>query len=302
MREVASLRYGVIFKKAFSVPEIFTAFVRDVTGVAIEIDKVETEKSYSPVVGAVDVKFDLYAEDLKNRVIVDIQHERLTDRYDRFLYYCCTAIIEQTANAKNYEPDLTVYTVVVLTSGDKYKKDIFTTDMTPKHRDGTLADETHHKIIYLAPKYVDDTTPEPIREWLRAIDDSLDEQVDEQNYQRPEIHQIFDVIQKRRVTPQEQRKIIAQNHQEEIKEKSLQNGIERGLEQGLEKGIEIGEQRGLLQGQQQTLIRQLSRKFVDIPADIIAKIENSDDTEQLDHWLDALWEADSIDDIGLIEE
>lgn len=33
MKQVASLRYGVIFKKAFSVPAIFTAFVRDVVGV-----------------------------------------------------------------------------------------------------------------------------------------------------------------------------------------------------------------------------------------------------------------------------
>ncbi|XOF32666.1 MAG: hypothetical protein ACL93V_11595 [Candidatus Electrothrix sp. YB6] len=30
MKHVGSLRYGVIFKKAFSHPEIFTSFVRDV--------------------------------------------------------------------------------------------------------------------------------------------------------------------------------------------------------------------------------------------------------------------------------
>jgi len=303
MREVASLRYGVIFKKAFCVPEIFNAFVRDVTGVAIEIDNVDTEKSFNPAVGAVDVKFDLYAEDLKNRVIVDIQHERLSDHYDRFLYYGCAAIMEQIANAKNYQPDLTVYTVVVLTSGDKYKKDIFITDMTPKHRDGSEADETHHKIIYLAPKYVNDTTPEPIREWLQAIDDSLDEQVDEQSYERPEIHQIFDIIQKNLVTPQEQAKIIAQNHQEEIKETSHQEGfgegIEQGTEQGIEQGIEIGKQQGILQTQRQTLIRQLNRKFADIPVAVVATIEDCDDIHQLETWLDAFWDADTLDDMGL---
>lgn len=46
MKEVASLRYGVIFKKAFSVPEIFTAFVEDLLDTRIEVDEVETEKSF----------------------------------------------------------------------------------------------------------------------------------------------------------------------------------------------------------------------------------------------------------------
>jgi hypothetical protein len=40
MKKVAPLRYGVIFKKAFCDPEIFSAFVRDVTGVPIEVDLV----------------------------------------------------------------------------------------------------------------------------------------------------------------------------------------------------------------------------------------------------------------------
>lgn len=44
MKQVASLQYGVIFKKAFSQPDIFKAFVKDIIGISLEIDKVETEK------------------------------------------------------------------------------------------------------------------------------------------------------------------------------------------------------------------------------------------------------------------
>ena len=40
MREVASLQYGVIFKKAFSQIDVFKAFVKDVIGIDLEIDKV----------------------------------------------------------------------------------------------------------------------------------------------------------------------------------------------------------------------------------------------------------------------
>ncbi|NOQ34464.1 MAG: hypothetical protein GQ569_01030, partial [Methylococcaceae bacterium] len=60
MKEVASLRYGVIFKKAFGQVDIFKAFVKDILGIELNIDKVETEKSFSKNIGSVDVHFDLY--------------------------------------------------------------------------------------------------------------------------------------------------------------------------------------------------------------------------------------------------
>ncbi len=44
MKQVASLQYGVIFKKAFSDVDVFKGFVRDILGIHLEIDKVETEK------------------------------------------------------------------------------------------------------------------------------------------------------------------------------------------------------------------------------------------------------------------
>ena len=81
MKQVASLQYGVIFKKAFSQPDIFTGFVRDILGIQIEIDRVETEKSFAPLIGKVDTRFDLFAQDLKNRVLVEIQHVRFPDHY-----------------------------------------------------------------------------------------------------------------------------------------------------------------------------------------------------------------------------
>lgn len=65
MKYVASLRYGVIFKKAFGDVEVFTHFVKDFLGISLEIDQVETEKSFDPPIGNVDSRFDLYAEDKK---------------------------------------------------------------------------------------------------------------------------------------------------------------------------------------------------------------------------------------------
>ncbi|MEN8215165.1 MAG: hypothetical protein ABFS56_02055 [Pseudomonadota bacterium] len=48
MKQVAPLRYDVIFKKAFSQPDIFTALVKDFTGIELEIDEVENDKSFYP--------------------------------------------------------------------------------------------------------------------------------------------------------------------------------------------------------------------------------------------------------------
>jgi len=181
MIKVAPLRYGVIFKKVFSKPHIFTAFVKDILGLEIEIDKVETEKSFSPIVGNVDSRFDLFAQDTKNRLIIDIQHRRYPDHYDRFLHYHCVALLEQTVTSNDYKPKMDVYTIVVLTSGNKHKTDILINDFRPQKLDNSYVAETQHKIVYLCPKYVTDRTPEPYQEWLRLIDDSLDKQIDETN-------------------------------------------------------------------------------------------------------------------------
>ena len=91
--KVASLHYDVIFKKVFSQPDIFIGFVKDCLGITLEIDRVETEKRFDTELGKIRPRFDLFAEDKKNRVIVDIQHKRFADHYDRFLHYHCAAIL-----------------------------------------------------------------------------------------------------------------------------------------------------------------------------------------------------------------
>ncbi len=203
MKEVASLRYGVIFKKAFSDPEIFKGFVRDFLNIEMNISHVETEKSFSPLIGKVDTRFDLFAEDKENRVIVDIQHIRYPDHYHRFLYYHCVAMMEMITNSDNYNPKTRVFTLVVLTSGDRHKKDIGITSFDPADLEGNRYGEIPHKIIHICPKYMNEKTPEPYREWMMAIEDSLDETVDESAYKNPEIHKVFSIIKKDLITPKE---------------------------------------------------------------------------------------------------
>lgn len=228
MKQVASLQYGVIFKKAFSQLDVFKAFVKDITGIELEIDKVETEKSFEQKIGNVKVEFDLYAEDLKNRVIIEIQHQNGNDYYDRFLHYHCVALLEQAAKYSNYKPDLTVYTIVVLTSADKHKTDVAVIDFDPKDRYGNSLGEIKHKVIYLAVKYVDENTPEIYREWLSAIKESLTEQIDETNYSRPELQTVINSIAKNLVSPEERYAMIEEYNFETDKKKKFDEGIQKG--------------------------------------------------------------------------
>lgn len=263
MKHVASLKYGVVFKKAFCDPEIFSAFAQDIIGLPIAIDRVETEKEFDPPVGYVKPRFDLFAEDSKQRIVVDIQHGRTGDHYDRFLYYHCVALLEQVAKAENYRPPLKVFTVVVLTSGDRHQTPISVTDFDPHDLDGRPLHEIPHKVIYLCPKYVAAETPEPYREWLRAIDDTLDEKVDETQYQQVAIHKLFDAIRRDHLSPEERASMIDQFHLEELQQTKLEEGkmiqrkeIARAL---LEKGVAadiIAETTGLSQEELRLLAKE----------------------------------------------
>ncbi len=245
MKQVGSLKYGVLFKKAFCDPEIFTAFVKDFLNVDIKIDHVETEKSFSPSIGKVDVRFDLFAQDKKSRVIVDIQHVRYPDYYHRFLYYHCVALTEMIASSKNYMPELKVYTLVVLTSGDKHKKDIGIIDFDPVDLKGNKFSEIPHKVIYICPKYVNDETPKSYREWMLAIDDSLDEQIDESQYTRPEILKIFNLIEKDLITPKEYAAMKDEYSQQELLKEQCEKIAMNILKLGTVSDEQIAEATGL---------------------------------------------------------
>ncbi len=237
IKQVAPLRYGVIFKKAFCDVEIFNSFVSDILGIEFHCDLVETEKEFDAIIGSVKPRFDLYAEDKKNRIIVDIQHRRDHDHYDRFLHYHCAALLEQIKNANDYRPSVAVYTIVVLTSGDKHKSPLSMIDFDPKNWRGEPLGEIPHKIIYLCPKYLNnDNTPIPYREWLQVIDDSLDGEIDESKYQRSETQKIIQRIEKDDISPEERFWMIEEYNDEKATREMLEQAIQEGIAKGIEKG------------------------------------------------------------------
>ena len=236
MIEVASLRYGVIFEKAFSQVDIFTAFVHDTLGINLEITEVGTKKIVDIQAGKIQPRCDLYAEDKKNRIIVNIQHESYGDHYERFLYYHGIELLAKIQESTRHPLNMTVYTIVVSTSSDKYKKDVLTIHFDPCDLAGHYIKAISHKIVFLCPRYVNKKTPKPLNQWLQAIEDCLDGQVEETDYQHPEILKLFSIIEQSNISAEEEMLLINEYHLEKLKKTQLTENLKLGEKQGIEKG------------------------------------------------------------------
>lgn len=105
-------------------------------------------------------------------------------------------------------------------------------DFDPKDRHGTGLGEIPHKILYLCPKYLNDETPEAWREWMLAINDSLDEQVDESAYHNQCVQKVLRTIRKDTLSPQDYARMKDEYSEEELRrsewEKAEQQGLARG--------------------------------------------------------------------------
>jgi hypothetical protein len=56
---------------------------------------------------------------------------------------------------------------------------------------------------------------------------------------------------------------------------------------------------GAIKKSQQTLIRQLKRRFGDVPDDLSSAIRATSDPEQLDTWLDEVVTAETLEEVGI---
>ncbi|MFN8395207.1 MAG: PD-(D/E)XK nuclease family transposase [Bacteroidia bacterium] len=171
----------VIFKKAFTDKEVFRAFVKDVLGIDFEVGIIETEKQFEPKVGYVDFKLDIFAESVDKRIIVELQRLQYDHNFDRFLHYFLMAIAEQQKRASFYNIQQTVYVIVVMTApykfdtrqGDAVRDEVLLMRLNPQTLAGAERDIYGHQLICLNPNHPSLDTPQPIRDWLDLIYQSI---------------------------------------------------------------------------------------------------------------------------------
>lgn len=178
---LARLDNEVFFKKAFTDKIVFKAFVKDIIGIEVNPDKIETEKAFQPKLGNINFKYDIFAEDNKKRIVIEIQKVEYDHNFDRFLHYHLQAIAEQQRNSEDYTVEKTVYTIVVMTAPYKinektreiYKDEVFISALNPKNLKGIERKLFNHELIYLNPNYKGQDTPTNYRDWLDLIYESI---------------------------------------------------------------------------------------------------------------------------------
>jgi hypothetical protein len=178
---LGNLDNEVIFKKAFTDKTVFKGFVRDVLGIDVEVDTIETEKKFEPRIGYIDFKLDIFAETTDKRIVIEIQRVEYDSNFDRFLHYFLMTIAEQQKRSKAYSIDQTVYVIVILTApytidqrnGQPIKDEVLLLNLNPKTLNGDERDLYGHQFVCLNPNHSDDSTPQPIRDWLDLIYQSI---------------------------------------------------------------------------------------------------------------------------------
>jgi predicted transposase/invertase (TIGR01784 family) len=283
MIEVIPLKYGAMFKRVFSQPDIFNQFAKDVLGIDLNVSKVHTEYEYPEPIGFVRSRYDLFAEDTEKRIIVEIQHVKEEYFFDRFLYYHLISLAEQVGGFEEYGFDRTVYTIVVLTSVPRDGSVNFScaiSDMNPVDEWGNKVPVYPHRLVFLSPRKVNEKTPSAVRKWLDFIDDSLDGKIEESRYSEKLFQGMIEDIRKKTIDPALLEKIKDEAAWEKAKARFADEGwmdgqragrdagLKEGWEKGLEKGVEKGLEKGALAQQRQTIItaKQMDMEIVAIAA------------------------------------
>jgi hypothetical protein len=231
MMKVIPLSSGVIFKRAFSRPEVFKEFVKDVLDITIEIDQVHTEYEYPKPIGFVRSRYDLFAENPQQRIIVEIQHIKEEDFFDRFLYYHLISLVEQINDSNEYNFNRAVYTIIVLTSVPRDGSVNFScavSEMNPISEHGEKINLYSHRLVFLCPRLVNEQTPPKVRKWLDFIQDSLDGKMEERGYPDESFRRILGDIYTENLDPG----LLAQLKDEAAWAKAVQRYQAEGREEG----------------------------------------------------------------------
>lgn len=178
---LANLDNEIFFKKVFTDPEVFRAFVRDIAGVDVVGAKIETEKQLDRKVAAIRFKLDIYAESADKRILIEIQRVDYDYTFNRFLHYFLAALVDLQRSSKDYSFEQDVYTIIVLTapyivketSGKLLQDDVLISNLNPRTLQDEVRDVYPHRLIFLNPSHTSSETPSTIKDWLDLISESI---------------------------------------------------------------------------------------------------------------------------------
>lgn len=239
MLTVVPLRYGTAFKKAFSDPLTFSALVKGALDIDFTPGRIEQEHAFHPAVAHVNVAYDLFAEDEQRRTIVELQHVRDDESYDRFLYYHCIGLAEQIITSDSYKFPRKVFTLVLLTRWPsdvrlQFGRAVSAAD--PVTDEGRQLGVYEHRLVFINAKAPPTMLPEGLRRLMALVEDTLDGQVDETKYPDEVSQRILRQVAKSGLTAEENAALKDEATWEQARRESAAEAQARGKTEGLREG------------------------------------------------------------------
>lgn len=266
---LGNLDNEVIFKKAFTDKFVFEHFVKDILGLDIQVGVIETEKRFTPPIGYIDFKIDVFAETLDKRFAIELQRVQYDYNFDRFMHYLHMLIAEQQKNASKYKVNQTVYVIVVMTlpykfndlTGEAVKEEVIVTKFCSKNLNGKDIPIYGHQMVCLNPNHPEENTPEQVRDLIDLFYQSIHSPDRPTiNLKNAGIKRAADLIDFHKLTPQEL---------EEAKNKE-QGEVVRSIYR--EEGKLEGKIEGKIEGKEEQIIESIIGLYENgVPIPVIAK-------------------------------
>ena len=229
---LGNLANEVIFKKAFTDKFVLQCLVRDLFDVDFVPETVETEKRFvaaanRPKIAHIDFSYDIFAQSLDQRVIVEIQRVDYDYNFDRFLLYHNMSIAEMQRSSDEYKTNKVVYTIVVFTgkyvaserNGRAVERDILFHHSNLFDLDGKEFDVFGHKLIFLNHNYIQDNTPQGYKDWLNLVRESTKNPKNPIiNLTNQGVRKVAELIDYEKLSPEELRESKNRNAAESAKD------------------------------------------------------------------------------------
>jgi len=175
-----------------------------------------------------------------HRTIVELQHVRDDESYDRFLYYHCMALGEQIVSSDNYRFPRDVYTLVLLTRWPEEARLRFgraVCDLDPVTEEGKKLGVYRHRLVFINARAPQSMLPPALRPLMALVEDTLDGQVDESQYPDEVSRRILEKILKSGLDPDENARVKEEATWENAKRESLEQGLREGEARGKADGL-----------------------------------------------------------------
>lgn len=244
---LAPLDNETIFKKAFTDKEVFELFIKDIFGIDVQVENIETEKRFDPVIGHIDFKIDIYAETIDHRFIIEIQRIDYDYNFDRFLHYFLMVLADQQKSASKYTPEQQVLGVVILTrpykikqkTGEPIKESVMKIDFNPRNLLDEKIEIWEHNLVFLNPnpKYNREGVSKEYEDWLNLVYSSFQSSPTDYklNLGNKGVAKVVSLIEYEKLDPvtlsemkkEESRKITEKLLKESAKEEGIEEGIEK---------------------------------------------------------------------------